>query len=168
MTLLCFAAWIAGLRTPTLHGIEVVSSLGVAEKTARSTNATAPGSAVAKSRCAIRDAAQQQSFKTMIHVIAVVTAKPGHREQVLGHFRANMPAVQAEMGCVEYEPVIDAREGGAMQEPFGEDTFVVIEKWATIDDLRAHAASSHMAAYGATVKDLLASRSIRVLTSAAG
>lgn len=104
----------------------------------------------------------------MIHVLAFVTAKPGLRERVLDHFRANMPAVHAEQGCVEYEPVMDAPEGGSMQEPLGPDTFVVVEKWATMADLEAHAASSHMAAYGAAVKDLLASRTIRVLTSAAG
>ena len=102
----------------------------------------------------------------MIHVIAIVTAKPGLRDQVLGHFRANMPAVHAEKGCLEYQPVVDAPDGGADQTPFGSDTFAVIEKWDTIEDLRAHAASSHMAAYGAKVKDLVATRTIRVLTDA--
>jgi quinol monooxygenase YgiN len=103
----------------------------------------------------------------MIHVLAFLTAKPGRREEVLGHFRANMPAVHAEKGCIEYQPVIDAPEGGAMQATLGDDTFVVIEKWATLEDLAAHAASSHMAAYSAKVKDLLAERTIRVLTDAA-
>jgi quinol monooxygenase YgiN len=32
----------------------------------------------------------------MIHVIAIITAKPSKRDEVLGHFRANMPAVHAE------------------------------------------------------------------------
>ena len=104
----------------------------------------------------------------MIHVLAFITTKPGLREEVLGHFHANMPAVHAEKGCIEYQPVIDAKDGGAMQAPVGEDTFVVIEKWATMDDLAAHAASSHMATYGAKVKDLLASRTIRVLANTAG
>lgn len=79
-----------------------------------------------------------------------------------------MPVVHAEQGCIEYQPVVDAHEGGAMQEPLGDDTFIVIENWATLADLEAHAASSHMAAYGAKVKDLLAGRTIRVLASAAG
>ena len=60
----------------------------------------------------------------MIHVLAIITAKPGKRDEVLGHFRANMSAVQA--GCVEYGPVIDA-EGGAGAN-YGPDTFVVVEK----------------------------------------
>ena len=47
----------------------------------------------------------------MIHVLAIITTKPGKRDEVLGLFRANMPAVHAEDGCVEYGPVIDA-EGG--------------------------------------------------------
>ena len=47
----------------------------------------------------------------MIHVIAIITAKPGKREEVLAAFRANMPAVHAEQGCIEYGPATDA-EGG--------------------------------------------------------
>ena len=46
---------------------------------------------------------------------------------------------------------------------FGEDSFVVIEKWATLADLQAHAASPHMQAYGALTKDWLAGRVIHVL-----
>lgn len=102
----------------------------------------------------------------MIHVVAVITAKPGKREEVLEAFRANMPAVHAEKGCVEYGPVIDAPDMGPIQTEFGPDTFVVIEKWETTADLKAHAAAPHMAAYAAKVKDLLANRVIHVLTDA--
>ena len=35
----------------------------------------------------------------MIHVIAVITARPGKREAILQAFRANVPAVRAEKGC---------------------------------------------------------------------
>jgi len=44
----------------------------------------------------------------MIHVIAVITAKPGKREAILQAFRANVPAVQAEKGCLEYGAAVDA------------------------------------------------------------
>ena len=40
---------------------------------------------------------------SMVHVIAVITAKPGLRDQVLGLFRANVPAVKEEDGCIERE-----------------------------------------------------------------
>ena len=48
----------------------------------------------------------------------------------------------------------------------GPDTFVVIEKWASADALKAHAAAPHMAAYGARTRDMLASRLIHVLSPA--
>ena len=81
----------------------------------------------------------------MIHILAIITAKPGKRDEVLGHFRANMPAVHAEAGCLEYGPAIDAEGGPGAK--YGSDTFVVIEKWESLDHLKAHAASPHMQAY---------------------
>jgi quinol monooxygenase YgiN len=102
----------------------------------------------------------------MIHVLAIITAKPGKRDEVLGHFRANMPAVHAEKGCIEYGPAIDAEGVGGFQAKLGPDTFVVIEKWASLEDLKAHAAAPHMAAYAAKTKELLASRVIHVLSPA--
>lgn len=102
----------------------------------------------------------------MIHVVAIITTKPGQRETVLTAFRANMPAVLAEDGCIEYGPAIDAEGLGSFQAKVGPDTFVVIEKWRDVAALKAHAAAPHMAAYGAKVKDLLASRTVHVLSPA--
>jgi quinol monooxygenase YgiN len=99
----------------------------------------------------------------MIHVLAIITAKAGMRDKILEAFHANMPAVHAEKGCVEYGPAVDAEGAGAMQAKFGPDTFVVIEKWESLDALRAHAASPHMAAYAAKTRDMIASRVIHVL-----
>jgi quinol monooxygenase YgiN len=102
----------------------------------------------------------------MIHVVAVITAKPGKREEILGHFRANVPAVRAEKGCIEYGAAIDADPALPIQTTWGPDTFVVIEKWESVDALKAHAAAPHMAAYAGKVKDLLAGRVIHVLSPA--
>ena len=102
----------------------------------------------------------------MIHVIAVITAKSGKREEVLKHFRANVPAVRAEKGCIEYGAAIDADTGMQVQTKYGPDTFVVIEKWDSVDALKAHAAAPHMKEYGAKTKELLASRVIHILSPA--
>jgi quinol monooxygenase YgiN len=102
----------------------------------------------------------------LIHVLAIITTKPGMRDKVLELFRANMPAVHAEDGCIEYGPAVDTEGMGAFQTKLGPDTFVVIEKWASVDALKAHAAAPHMAAYGAKTKDMLASRVIHVLSPA--
>ena len=100
----------------------------------------------------------------MVHVLALITTKPGMRDQVLDAFRANVPAVHAEDGCIEYGATVDTEGVGPFQTQLGADTFVVVEKWASLEALKAHAASPHMAAYGAKTKDLLASRAIHVLS----
>ena len=100
----------------------------------------------------------------MIHVIAVVTAKPGKREEVLKHWRQIVPAVRAEQGCIEYGAAIDADPALPVQTNYGPDTFVVVEKWESMDALKAHAAAPHMQAYGAKTKELLASRVIHILS----
>ena len=101
-----------------------------------------------------------------VHVIAVITARPGRRAELLQAFQANVPNVHAEEGCVEYVATIDAEGAGSIQTRFGPDTFVVVEKWASLDALQAHAAAPHMVAYAAKTKDLIASRVIHVLSPA--
>ena len=99
----------------------------------------------------------------MIHVVAILTAKPGQRAQLLELFAANRPAVLAEAGCIEYVATIDPEGLPASKGSFGPDTFVVIEKWESLAALQAHAAAPHMAAYAAKAKDITASRMIHVL-----
>ena len=102
----------------------------------------------------------------MIHVLAIVTAKPGLRSTVLDAFRANVPNVRAEQGCIEYGAAIDAENALGFQTRYGPDTFAVVEKWESMDALKAHAAAPHMAAYGAKTKELIASRAIHILSPA--
>jgi len=102
----------------------------------------------------------------MIHVVAVITAKPGQRDSILTHFRANVPAVRAEKGCIEYGAAVDAENALAFQTKYGADTFVVVEKWESMEALKAHAAAPHMAAYGAKTKEFIASRVIHILQPA--
>ena len=97
----------------------------------------------------------------MIHVVAVLTAKPGQRETVLKHFAANRPNVLAEAGCIEYGAAVDLENMGTAA--YGPDTFVVVEKWESPDHLKAHAAAPHMKAFGAKTKDMVAGRVIHVL-----
>ena len=100
----------------------------------------------------------------MIHVVAIITAKPGQRATVLQHFAANRPNVLAEAGCIEYGAAVDVENMGTAA--FGPDTFVVIEKWDSADHLKAHAVAPHMKEYAAKTKDLLANREIHVCSPA--
>ena len=97
----------------------------------------------------------------MIRVVAIITAKPGRREEILALSKANVPAVLAEEGCLEYVPVVDAEGAGAK---FGPDTFLVIETWASPEALDAHRVAPHMVAYGKATKDMIATRAIHVLS----
>lgn len=102
----------------------------------------------------------------MIHVVALITAKPGLRARVLDAFQANRPAVLAEQGCIEYQAVVDAAGLPPSRGSLGEDAFMVVEKWATLADLQAHAKSPHMAAYGEQTRDWVAGKTIHVLQPA--
>ncbi len=102
----------------------------------------------------------------MIHVLAVITTKPGLRDSVLDIFRANVPAVLAEEGCIEYGAAVDADGAPPIQAPYGPDSFVVVEKWASMQALAAHGAAPHMLAYGNKTREMLASRMIHILSPA--
>jgi quinol monooxygenase YgiN len=100
----------------------------------------------------------------MIHVIAVITAKPGKRAAILEAFCANIPAVRAEKGCIDYGAAVDADPALPVQTKYGADTFLAIEKWESLEALKAHGAAPHMQAYGAKTRELIASRVIHILT----
>jgi quinol monooxygenase YgiN len=102
----------------------------------------------------------------MIHVLAVITAHPGMRDRILEAYRGNVAAVRAEAGCLQYEAVVDAAGAAPDTARFGDDTFVVVERWASMAALQAHAVAPHMKAYGGTVKEWTANRAIHVLEGA--
>jgi quinol monooxygenase YgiN len=101
----------------------------------------------------------------MIQVVVEILAKPGQRDGVLKAFKANVPAVHAERGCIEYAAFVDAPGFGSLA-PYGADTLVVIEKWESASCLKAHAKAPHALEYQAKVKDLIESRIIHVLSPA--
>ena len=103
-----------------------------------------------------------------IHVVAVITAKPGVRGKILEAFHQNSSTVHKEQGCVEYIATVDANDVGALQTKLGDDTFVVVEKWESLGALKDHAASPHMAAYAQKTKDLIENRIIHVLSPTVG
>jgi quinol monooxygenase YgiN len=102
----------------------------------------------------------------MIHVLAIITAKPGQRDQILAAYRDNVETVRAEAGCIAYDAVVDVAGSFPGFAQFGPDSFVVVEQWESMSALQAHGAAPHMKAYAARVKDFTASRAIHVLQPA--
>jgi quinol monooxygenase YgiN len=101
----------------------------------------------------------------MVHVLASIRVKPGCREAFLAIFKANVPAVLAEAGCHGYQPAVDLESGMPPQilEP---NTVVIIEKWASLEALRAHLAAPHMKAYKEKTKDMVDGVSLKILQNA--
>ncbi|WP_108483270.1 putative quinol monooxygenase [Oceaniglobus ichthyenteri] len=97
-----------------------------------------------------------------VHVVAVLTAKPGKRQAMLDAFAENLPAVLAEDGCITYVPTVDAPESGA---PYGPETVVVIEEWASAAHLEAHRVAPHMQEFSAKIGDWVADKAVHILTA---
>jgi len=99
----------------------------------------------------------------VIHVVAIITAHPGKRSEVLDAFVKIVPLVHKEKGCREYQPVTDLEGASTSQSLIGADSYMVIEKWDSMEDLRAHAASDHIAAFQKMTGHLVADRKIHLL-----
>jgi len=99
----------------------------------------------------------------MIHVIATVQARPGKREAVLAEFRRNVPNVRAEKGCIEYGATQDLTTEIKAQIPLREDVLTIVEKWESLDALKAHLATPHMATYRERTKDLVQAVTLQIL-----
>ena len=102
----------------------------------------------------------------MIHVIATVTVHPGKRDALLTEFNRNVPNVLKEDGCIEYGAAVDVDSGLPVQGPLRENVVVVVEKWASLDALKAHMQAPHMAEYRVRVRDLVAGVTLQVLRPA--
>ncbi len=102
----------------------------------------------------------------MIHVIAKVETVAGQRAKFLEEFHKLVPQVLAEDGCVEYGPTIDAETEIPAQLKAGDNTAVIIERWETLDALKAHLVADHMTAYRERVKDLVQKTVLEVYETA--
>ena len=101
----------------------------------------------------------------MICVIATIKAKAGQRNALLASIEDNLSNVHAEIGCLEYQPMVDTESSlGAQQ--LDETIVTMVEKWETMSNLNAHAVAPHMLEYREKVKDIVESVSLKVLTAA--
>lgn len=103
---------------------------------------------------------------TAVYVVATATVKPGKRDEFVKIFKANVPNVLAENGCVFYSPVVDVASGIDNQGALRSDVMVVMEKWESLDALRAHLVAPHMNTYREQVKDLVLGVDLQVLQDA--
>jgi len=109
----------------------------------------------------------------MIHVIAIITTKPGKREEVLANIQEGLPRVHAERGCIEYalasdaeiDPRYTAAGSPGLNTALGPDALVVIEKWESLEALDAHIAALPSAPSSVKNRDLIAGRVVHILSA---
>jgi quinol monooxygenase YgiN len=99
----------------------------------------------------------------VIHVIATIEVAQGKREAFLTEFRKVVPLVRAEAGCLEYAPALDLPTDIPAQAPARENVVTVVEKWESLEALRAHLQASHMGEYRARVKALVVGARLHIL-----
>ena len=102
----------------------------------------------------------------MICVIATVEVNDGGREEFVAAFKANVPNVLAEDGCIEYTPTVDMPTEIAAQGALRPLVVTIVEKWASLTALQAHLAAPHMLEYREKVKHLVRGVSLQILEPA--
>ena len=102
----------------------------------------------------------------MIYVIATVELNEGGKGKYLAELKRVAPWVHKEKGCLEYGPTADVPTGIPIQVPQRENVVTLIERWESVDALKAHLTQPHFLEYRERVKDVMKSVSIQVLTPA--
>lgn len=102
----------------------------------------------------------------MIHVLATIELHPGNRAAFLEEFRKLIPAVHSEAGCLEYGPAVDLDSGIPAQAPLREEVVVIVEKWESLDHLKAHLVAPHMHDYRPRVSGMIAKTTLAILEPA--
>ncbi|QDU54730.1 putative quinol monooxygenase [Aeoliella mucimassa] len=100
----------------------------------------------------------------MIHVIAALTTAPGKRDELIEAFKQVAPTVRAEDGCIEYNAAVDVQTPLDGQSDLRDDVLTVVEKWESIDALKAHLATSHMEQFFTAMGDVITGVSLQVLS----
>lgn len=99
----------------------------------------------------------------MIHVLAQIETVPGHRDEFLAEFAQVAILVRQEVGCIEYGAAVDVPTGIPVQNFLGETAVMIVEKWESIDHLKAHLVAPHMTDYRVRIKSFVQGVTLRVL-----
>ena len=88
------------------------------------------------------------------------------RKAYVGKTLDVVPTVRDEKGCRVYTLLEDAKTDWDAPQRFGERTLWMLERWDSIDALKAHLQTPHMKAFGPTVRDMRESGTFHVLQEA--
>jgi len=101
----------------------------------------------------------------MLHVIVTMRIKEGQMKPFLVACEELRPLVLAEPGCHAYDYTRDAISPFGNPQPIEADRVTLLERWESLDALKAHLETPHMKAAGAKMKDMRASVELRLTES---
>lgn len=118
--------------------------------------------------CAMALAGCVSTAEKPVWVLCRFDLKPGaDREEYVAKTRAIVDTVRAEKGCCEYRLLGDAATDWEKPQRFGDRTLWMLEKWESIEALKAHLETPHMKAFGPTVRPMRANGTFHVLEDVA-
>lgn len=101
----------------------------------------------------------------MVHVVVTMRIKEGRMEAFLAACAALRPQVLQEPGCLSYDYTRDSPSPRDPQQPLEADRITLIERWESMEALKAHLETPHMRLAGAQMKEMRASAELRFMES---
>ena len=101
----------------------------------------------------------------MLHVIVTMQIKEGRMQEFLAACAELRPLVLSEPGCHAYEFTRDVVSLFSPEQPIEPNRITLLERWESVEALKAHLETAHMRAAGARMKDLRASSEVRLTES---
>ena len=110
---------------------------------------------------------EREAWKT-VWVMCRFDLKPeADKAGYIAQTKAILDAVRREDGCLEYRLLGDAETDWEKPQRFGERTLWMLEKWASVNSLRAHLETPHMKAFGPKVAGMRSGSTFHVLEDVA-
>lgn len=98
----------------------------------------------------------------MINVVVTLEPVPGRTNDVVRELRVLLPLARAEPGCIEYDAAEDVDLALPGQPAARLGVVTVIQKWRTLEDLRAHFSAAHAVTYRSRVSGFIQCSTFRV------
>jgi quinol monooxygenase YgiN len=99
----------------------------------------------------------------MVHILVTMMIKEGRMKEFIAVCEELRPMVLMEKGCLAYEYTREIASPLGIQEPIEANRITLIERWDSLEALKAHMEAPHMKEVAPKVKELRSSVVARVL-----
>jgi quinol monooxygenase YgiN len=90
----------------------------------------------------------------MIYGVVSIRVKPGKRDDFIELFMSNAAKVKNEKGCSRYMLTTDMDSGIPLQQ-IDANVLTLLEEWDSMESIKDHMSTSHMANYFEKEKDFV-------------